>query len=106
MITEQDIEVVAVTLSMADPDERGLPEGVDMAEFYRMLARAALSAIVPILVERCAEKAESFDDLAPDNPYSEAARVIAREIRSLASCGGGEPYDPNLIDLPSASTEP
>lgn len=39
------IERVAIRLSMADPDERGLPEGVGMAEFYRGLAFAAIHAM-------------------------------------------------------------
>lgn len=39
------IERVAISLSVADPDERGLPAGVEMAEFYRGLARAAIEAM-------------------------------------------------------------
>lgn len=41
------VERVAMALSMADPDERGLPHGVDMASFYRELARAAILAMRP-----------------------------------------------------------
>lgn len=39
------VERVAVALSMADPDERGLPAGTEMTEFYRGLARAAIAAM-------------------------------------------------------------
>jgi hypothetical protein len=35
----------------------------------------------------------------------EEAREAIRSLPALP-CSGGEPYDPNLIDLPSASTEP
>jgi hypothetical protein len=39
------VERVAVALADADPDDRGLPAGVEMAPFYRMLARAAIAAM-------------------------------------------------------------
>lgn len=35
-------------------------------------------------IEAAADKASAFDDEAKDNPYSEAARVIAAAIRALA----------------------
>ena len=41
------VERVAIALSLADPDERGLPEGIGMAEFYRGLAKAAIAAMKP-----------------------------------------------------------
>ena len=44
------IEAMAVALSMADPDERGLPEGKEMAPFYRELATAAYAALREKLV--------------------------------------------------------
>jgi hypothetical protein len=45
--SEERVEAVAIALSMADPDERGLPKGEQMAQFYRKLTRAALSALGP-----------------------------------------------------------
>lgn len=39
------VERVAIALSMADPDERGLPDGVGMEEFYRDMAKAAIAAM-------------------------------------------------------------
>ena len=38
-------------------------------------------ALIDAERERCAGIAASFDDSAPDNPYSESARVIAGAIR-------------------------
>ena len=45
MADEQLIEAMAIALSLADPDERGLPVGTGMAAFYRGLATAALAAL-------------------------------------------------------------
>lgn len=56
------IERVAVALSMADPDERGLPEGEQMAPFYRKLAHAAVDACEQAIrrdeAEKCARQLE------------------------------------------------
>lgn len=41
---EKEVEAVAIALSLADPDERGLPEGETMAPFYRKLVRAVYEA--------------------------------------------------------------
>jgi hypothetical protein len=40
-----EVERVAVALSMADYDERALPEGWEMAPFYRMLAKVAIATL-------------------------------------------------------------
>lgn len=39
-------EAVAIALSKADPDERGLPDGVTMADFYRSLADVAIAIVL------------------------------------------------------------
>ena len=38
-------EAVAIALSMVDPDSRGIPDGVTMAEFYRSLADVAIALV-------------------------------------------------------------
>ena len=39
-------EAVAIALSMVDPDSRGIPDGVTMAEFYRSLADVAIAIVL------------------------------------------------------------
>lgn len=55
-------ERIAITLSMVDPDERGLPNGYGMAEFYRMLAVHVLAEMreptTEMLLACCAKAAE------------------------------------------------
>jgi hypothetical protein len=43
---EGTVEAMAIALSLADPDERGLPAGEEMATFYRQLARPAFTAAI------------------------------------------------------------
>ena len=49
-------EEVAIALSMVDPDSRGIPDGVTMAEFYRSLADAAIA----VALERAAKVADAY----------------------------------------------
>lgn len=82
MTPEDLVDRVAITLSMADPDARGLPEGVTMKEFYRRLARPA----VAVVLEEAARVAE---DAAPVCQDMEATKIaercddIAAAIRAL-----------------------
>lgn len=57
-LCDEDIERVAIALSMADPDERGLPEGYTMVDFYTKLAKVAISAYLDkqypkYMISRC-----------------------------------------------------
>ena len=68
------IEAMAVALSMADPDERGLPEGKEMAPFYRELATAAYAALreklVPVgWIKPDWQNPENYDGLSPISTF-------------------------------------
>ena len=65
------VEAVAIALSKADPDERGLPKGVTMAEFYRRLARSAITVVLE-------EAARVAEDAAPVCQDMEATKIAER----------------------------
>lgn len=45
-LREKLIEIASIELSIADPDERSIPDITDMADFYRSLATPAIDAIL------------------------------------------------------------
>ncbi len=73
---KDDLERVAIALSLADPDERGLPEGAGMAELYRGLARAAIAAMPEVAASSA--RAADIERIA-----GEKQDCLAEEIEAL-----------------------
>ena len=75
MTPEDLVDRVAITLSMADPDARGLPEGVTMEEFYRRLARP----VIAVVLEEAAKGLEGWGDI-----YGRNAAAAIRALKGNA----------------------
>ena len=76
-IREKAIGAMAAELSLADPDERGLPEGEETVKFYRKLAAAAFDVAVIVLMDPDAAMVEAGSRITldeKDEPCPELAR--------------------------------
>ncbi len=73
--TPEMVEMGAITLSLLDPDERGLPEGEAMAAFYRRLVGPVFSTMY---------------DAAPDSAVSLDREAVARECQAVWRCAIGD----------------
>ncbi len=61
------------------------PDGIMEGRRDSLSVIQALQSVIDAERERCVAVAKSFDDGASDNPYSEAARVIASAIRGTTN---------------------